>query len=354
MTSYQLTALGEPLQRVERETPRPEGSEVLLRVLACGVCHSDVHLAAGYFDLGGGRRMDLSDGLRLPRTLGHEIVGEVVAVGPDAEARVGDRKLIYPWIGCGHCATCASGDEHLCSRTQTLGLARDGGFSDYVIVPHPRYLLDFSVRPELAATYACAGLTAFSALRKAAPVSAARPLLIVGAGGVGGAAIRLAQSMYGVRPAVADIDETKRENSLRNGASLALDPRDEAALKAARAETEGGFATAIDFVGSQSSVEFALSAVRKGGKIVIVGLYGGALQIALPLIPLRAISIVGSYVGSLTELRDLLALAASGSAPEIQIETRPLMDAQDALEGLQNGRVLGRTVLLAQAGAATR
>ena len=350
MTSYQLTAFGAPLERVDREAAAPSGTEVLLRVVACGVCHSDVHIAAGYFDLGGGRRFDLSRGIRLPPTLGHEIVGEVVAAGSDADVTIGERRLVYPWIGCGRCATCSTGAEHLCVRPQALGAGRDGGFSDHVVVPHPRYLLGFEDLPaERAATYACAGLTAFSALCKAVAAAPSGPLLIVGAGGVGESAIRLARGAFGLQPAVAEIDARKRENARESGAGTVFDPRDDGARKTLFADTERGFAAAIDFVGSESSAECALALVRKGGTVVIVGLYGGALQLALPLIPLRAISIVGSYVGSLEELRDLLALARRGAGPQTHTERRPLADAQLALDALREGRVVGRTVLIPDA-----
>jgi alcohol dehydrogenase/propanol-preferring alcohol dehydrogenase len=306
-----------------------------------------LHISDGYFDLGGGKHMDLA--VRLPRTLGHEIVGEVLAAGPDADVELGARRVVFPWIGCGACALCTAGDEHLCARPQTLGFARDGGFSDHVLVPHPRYLLDFGELPaDLAATYACAGLTAFSALHKAAPVSDEHPLLIIGAGGVGESAIRFARAVYSVHPAVAEIDERKRENARRSGAGTAYDPRDAAACKSARQDAGGGFAAVIDFVGSTASAEHALSMVRKGGKVIVVGLYGGTLQLALPVVPLRAISIIGSYVGSLRQLEELLALTRGGVAPHVHIECRPLDDAQLALDALRAGTVVGRTVLVTQ------
>jgi D-arabinose 1-dehydrogenase-like Zn-dependent alcohol dehydrogenase len=345
MTSWRVAAFGEPLVRMTDAVPTPQGTEVVLRVIAAGVCHSDLHIADGYFDLGGEKRMEMA--VRLPRTLGHEIAGEVVAAGPDADVAPGARRVVFPWIGCGACALCAAGDEHLCARPQTLGFARDGGFSDHVVVPHPRYLLEYGDLPaELAATYACAGLTAFSALHKAEPVSDEHPLLIVGAGGVGESAIRFARAVYGVHPAVADIDERKRENALASGAAIAFDPRDADARKAAREHAGGGFAAAIDFVGRPETAELAMSLVRKGGKVIVVGLYGGTLALALPMLPLRAITIAGSYVGSLRQLESLLAMARAGTPPNVHIESRPLDEAQQALDALRAGTVVGRTVLV--------
>lgn len=342
MTSYRVTTFGRALERMVEPVPRPAGTHVLLRVVASGVCHSDLHIAGGSFDLGRGRRLDLS-AVDLPRTLGHEIAGEVIAAGPEAEVELGARRLVYPWIGCGTCALCRAGEEHLCARPQSLGFARDGGFADYVLVPHPRYLLDYgTLAPEVAATYACAGLTAFGALRKVTPPSAENPLLIVGAGGVGESAIRLAARLHAHPPVVADVAAPKRANALAAGASAAFDPADATARRGARGD---GFAAVIDFVGSESSIELALAMVRKGGTVVVVGLYGGLLELALPLIPLRALTLRGSYVGSLDELRELLALAQT-DAPQVHVVTRPLAGAQQALDALRDGTVIGRSVLV--------
>ena len=344
--SYRMPGIGEALREYREPLPQPQGNEVLLRVTSCGVCHSDLHIWEGFFDLGGGRKLDFAPNLTLPHTLGHEIAGEVVAVGPEVrDLEAGQRRVVFPWIGCGHCATCAAGQEHLCAAPRTLGTRQRGGFSTHVVVPHERYLVDFGSLPEtLACTYACSGLTAFSALKKAAPVSATAPLLIIGAGGVGLAAVRLASSVHGVAPVVADIDPAKREAAMAAGAAQVLDPRDPQAL-AQLMDGTGGVAAVVDFVGAPATVGFAVQAARRGGRIVVVGLFGGALELALPLLPLRALTLQGSFVGSLQEMRELVALALSGIAPQIPIQTRALREAQHALDDLKLGRVLGRVVL---------
>jgi propanol-preferring alcohol dehydrogenase len=158
--SYDVVAFGAPLEVRERPDPEPTGEEVLLRVLATGVCHTDLYVWEGYYDLGGGRRMSFADrGLVPPLTLGHEIAGEVAAVGPAAEGvRVGDKRLVYPWVGCGDCVTCRRGDEHLCPTARYLGIFRAGGYADRVLVPNPRYLLDLGdLPPAQAAPLACSG-----------------------------------------------------------------------------------------------------------------------------------------------------------------------------------------------------
>jgi alcohol dehydrogenase/propanol-preferring alcohol dehydrogenase len=346
MKSYKLTKFGAPLEEMVESTPVPQNTEVLLRVVACGVCHSDLHLSDGHFDLGGGRQMDLSRTLELPRTLGHEIVGEVVAIGPNVtQTPVGSRWLVYPWIGCGKCSLCRMGDEHLCAQPRAIGITVDGGFSDHVIVPDPRYLIDFGDIPaDVACTYACSGLTAFSALRKAGTISVEDPLMIIGAGGVGQSAIRLCTAVHGVAPSVADIDPDKRQAALDVGAKLAADPADPDTRKKLIKAT-GGYAAIIDFVGTPKTVEFGMALLRKGGKLIVVGLFGGAVEVSIPLLPLRSISLIGSYVGSLDELRQLAELGRAGALPSIQVASRSLSDAQGALDDLRGGKVVGRAVL---------
>ena len=114
MRSYKLTQFGAPLAEVTELPPAPKETQVLLRVSACGVCHSDIHIADGYFDLGQGQKLDLAPAVKLPRILGHEIAGVVEELGPDATGvKVGDRRSIYPWGGCGQCAQCRGGHENL-------------------------------------------------------------------------------------------------------------------------------------------------------------------------------------------------------------------------------------------------
>ena len=347
MISYQVETFGKPLAQVLRETPEPQGSEVIVSIGSCGVCHSDVHLHDGYFDLGGEARLDMSRAMQLPRTLGHEIAGTVVAVGPQAEGvRVGDQRVVFPWIGCGQCSLCEGGDEHLCNAPRALGVHRDGGFSSHVVVPHSRYLVDYSgLAQEQACTYACSGLTAFSALKKVAPVRGADALLIIGAGGVGLSGIRLARQMYGVSPIVVERDPAKWDIARDAGAAQVIDPGAEGALKALLKSTGGGVAAAVDFVGAASSFAFGLGALRKAGRLVCVGLFGGATPIVPAMVSMRAVSVIGSYVGSLAVMKELMAIARSGVLPAMPVNVRPLAQATDAVEDLRAGRVLGRTIL---------
>src|SRR5690349_21662921 len=149
MKSYDVAECGAPLKLFERPTPQPMGSEVLLRVLAAGICHSDIHIWEGHYDLGGGKKLMLTErGMKLTLTMGHETVGEVVALGPEAEGvKIGDKRLVFPWLGCGQCAVCRRGEEQLCLKPQFLGVFRNGGYADHIVVPHARYLLDIGGLP---------------------------------------------------------------------------------------------------------------------------------------------------------------------------------------------------------------
>ena len=350
MLSHQIESFGTPLAQVLRDTPQPQGHEVLLRVNSCGVCHSDLHLADGYFDLGNGVKLDLTRSVAPPRTLGHEIVGTVVALGPDVAptngAAVGDRRVVFPWIGCGACALCVAGNEHLCNTPRALGIQRDGGFSDHVMVPDAKYLLAFDPLPEdQACTYACSGLTAWSALKKCAPLGPADPLLIIGAGGVGLSGIRLANELFGTRPIVAEIDPSKWDLAREAGAADVIDPSAEGAAKGLLKATGGGVAAAIDFVGAGASFAFGLGALRKAGKLVCVGLYGGATPLSPAMVAMKAVSITGSYVGSLAEMHELMAVARKGTLPHLPLTTRPLSEAAAAMADLKAGRTRGRTIL---------
>lgn len=337
---------GTALEASEVETPQPRASQVLIKVSHCGVCHSDLHLIDGYFDLGNGKQLDVRAGRDLPFTLGHEIAGEVVAVGSDASGiAAGERYAVYPWMGCGQCSRCEVGDEHLCDTTHHLGITVDGGYASHVLVPHPRYLLNIDgIAPELAGSFMCSGLTAFSALKKALPYCGDGPLMVLGLGGVGMMGLALATSIAGVPVIAADIDPSKRQAALDAGATHVFDPTEPDARKTVF-RTCGAASAAIDFVGADRSLQFAQSIVGKAGAVVVAGLLGGNFSIPVPMFALRQLSIIGNFVGSLNEARELLDLVRSGKVSGIPVELRPLDQANSALDDLRAGKVIGRVVL---------
>ena len=164
---FSLTAYEAPLCETIVDCPEPQGTEVLVRIERCGVCHSDLHMQDGYFSLGDGKTLDVRAGRTLPFTLGHEIAGVIERAGPDADAKPGAKVAVYPWIGCGQCAACRAGEENLCNTNRHLGIAVDGGFASHVLVPHPRYLIDHApLSPSFAGALMCSGLTAYAALKR--------------------------------------------------------------------------------------------------------------------------------------------------------------------------------------------
>jgi alcohol dehydrogenase/propanol-preferring alcohol dehydrogenase len=228
---------------------------------------------------------------------------------------------------------------------RALGVNRDGGFADHVLVPHPRYLFAYDPLPEAqACTYACSGLTAYGALKKCVPLGVGDMLLVIGAGGVGLSGVRIAAAALGVRPVVAEIDRSKWDLAREAGAADCLDPTDADATRAFM-KASGGAAAVIDFVGAAATFSFGLSALRKGGKLVCVGLFGGAAPVMPAMLPLRAVTITGSYVGSLAEMGEMMALARQGGLPALPVTTRPLAEVNDALAALRSGAIRGRTVL---------
>lgn len=347
MKSQAIVEIGKPLQEIETATPEPTGSEVLIETQHCGVCHSDLHIHEGFFDLGGGNKMPVRSLDKLPFVLGHEVQGKVAAVGPDVKGiEVGKEYAVYPWIGCGDCAICASGEEQLCLRPRGIGTSTNGGYSTHVIVPDSKYLIEIGdLDGGLAACYMCSGITAYRAIRQLESTMAAGPFMILGLGGVGMMGLQVALALYDEQPVVADIDETKLEAARALGIKRAYNLTEPDIWKRIRKETDGGLSGLVDFVGSEKTVNPAVNVMRQGGKIVIVGLMGGALNIPIPAMAWKALTIQGSYVGSLQDAKEVIALAQSGKLKPIQLAERPFNQANDVLDSMRQGKILGRVVL---------
>ena len=344
MISYQIIEHGRPLQKILADTPKPQGAEVLMRVTRSGVCHSDLHIWEGFFELGGGKRFYVKErGCVPPFTLGHEPFGVVEAVGPRAKGvKVGQKRLVHPWIGCGKCAVCKAGQDNYCPGPRRIpGVNRPGAYATHLLVPDPKYLVDASgIDEAFAATLACSGVTAYSAAAKLPALAASDRVAVIGCGGVGMAGISVLRAQ-GVKHIVAcDVDQAKLQAAAKLGAKTSVNTREPDA-----AEKLKGIAGAIDFVGNAATAALGIGALRNGGRYVLVGLHGGELVHALPPIAQRAIGIVGSYVGSLAELKAVVALAKKGKLKPMPVETRPATEANRALEDLNAGRVIGRIVL---------
>ncbi|HEY4142761.1 MAG TPA: alcohol dehydrogenase, partial [Pseudolabrys sp.] len=297
MRMFQVCQCGAPLQLNEKPTPQPTGSEILLKTVAAGVCHSDIHIWDGYYELGAGKRLQLLDrGIKLPLTMGHENVGEVVAVGPDVKGvKIGARVLAHPWMGCGECSVCKRGEEQLCKTPRNLGVFSDGGYADYIMVPHPRYLFDIGdMAPEKVAPLACSGITTFSAIKKAGSIIKDEPLVIIGAGGLGLMCLALNKMMGNKGAIVVDIDPVKRDAAMKAGALAVVDGKAPDAAAQIIKLTNGGAWAVNDYVGSSTTVQLGVDCITKGGKIIVVGLFGGDITVSTPFFPLKAMAIQGS------------------------------------------------------------
>ncbi|MEO3761408.1 alcohol dehydrogenase [Mycobacterium sp. B14F4] len=356
MRAFAVTEGSSTVTELDLPTPQPSGTEVLLKVIRCGVCHTDTHLRDGGYDLGRRGKMRLSDrGVTYPLVMGHEVVGVVEEVGPDVvDVKVGDVRLIYPWVGCGKCHHCQAGRDNYCAAGKNLGVARRGGYADHILVPDAKYLIDIAgLDPSWAATMACSGLTAYSAANKVLPLPPDQPIVVIGAGGVGLTAVATLKALGHNRICVVDVSPGNLDIAIRLGASDTVLSGDDTAREIVK--TCGGPVEAvIDFVNNDTTARAAFDSLRKGGHLVQVGLFGGEFVIPTALMALKMLTISGSFVGSLDELRAVAALAKQGALPAIPIIEEPLdaTSVNNALDKLVHGGVAGRIVLQASPSSA--
>jgi propanol-preferring alcohol dehydrogenase len=350
MRAWAVVEAEKPLQEIDQPTPEPQGTQVLVEVTHCGVCHSDVHFWEGVLDLGGPEKTPISAiGLTPPLTLGHEIVGKVVALGPDAGGKgvkIGDRRIVFPWVGCGECERCLAEEDNLCAKGAAIGVRQPGGFGSHVLAPHPRHLVDpGDIDPAVAATYACSGLTVYAALQKILPLPADKPIVLIGAGGLGLSAVEMLKALGHRNIISVDVSEPKRQAALRAGASQTVDGSGEDAADRIKAAAGGPVLGVVDLVNSSSTVKIALACLARGGRTVQVGMFGGRLDMPLMTFPGQGIAIHGNFVGNPKELREVVKLARDGRLKPIPVETRPKSEATRTLQELRDGKITGRVVL---------
>ena len=332
MRCFHLAHFGQPLLPVDQPLPVPTGTQVLLKVLAAGVCHSDLHIQDGQLDLGNGQFASFAARCNLPRTLGHETAGLVTAMGADVARlatglatgiTLGSTVLVCPWVGCGSCHACLQGNENHCADSRFLGVSRDGGFAQHVLVPHPRYLVDLQgIDPVAAAPLACAGLTTYAALKKAGPLLQQRPVLLIGAGGLGLMALQVLRLMGGRGAVVLEIDPLKRRAALQAGALAAIDPAAPDADAQVRQAVGGPVLFVLDLVGGAATVSQGFRLLDKGGQMLLVGMQGGAMTLSLPVLATKAATLQGCYVGNLADLRELVALVRAHGLPAMPLDRR--------------------------------
>jgi alcohol dehydrogenase, propanol-preferring len=353
-----FVAPGQPLQLSESEDP-PKSKireSALVRIKAAGVCHTDIHLMSGAYDLGEGRK--LPTGMNLPITLGHEISGTIERLGtsqPTRDVKEGDEVVVYPWIGCGFCRKCLAGSENLCEgKPRFLGIFEDGGYADYVSVPDSKYLVNAGgLEYSKSAPLACSGLTAFTALKKCNLGTNGGDdllLLIIGAGGLGTTAVQIAKKTTRARVAVLDVNDERLEVASKLGADFVFNskkaPEEKELVSRLRSANSGRGADAvIDFVGIPQTASTGFRILGREGRLVIVGLAGGSVLFPLPLFPLRGAEVLGNFTGTLKDLEELVVLAKKRLVSPIISEEFPLEDANVALEKLERGEVNGRIIL---------
>ena len=280
-------------------------------------------------------------GVKFPLTPGHEVAGETV-IG----FQKGDQIIVYPWIGEGLCPACRVCEEHLCDSPRTLGIYQDGGYSESILVPSYKYLIKIDgLDMESTASLACSSLTAYTAVKKT-HVQAGDTMVIVGAGGLGLMAVQLAKAITNSRVAIVDINDNKLHEAKKLGADEVINSSSADPSNAIKDITAGlGSEAVIDFVNNTKTAPTSVNMLRKRGKLVMVGLFGGSLDMNLAIIPLRAYTLTGAYTGKFADLVELVALAKMGKIHSVAFKRFTLDKVNEALENLKAGKIIGRAVL---------
>jgi alcohol dehydrogenase, propanol-preferring len=322
------------LEIKEVEKPKLEYGEVLVKIEACGVCHTDLHAAHG----------DWPIKPKLPLIPGHEGVGIVVEVAEGVKSiKVGDRVGI-PWLysACGECEYCLSGQETLCPHQLNGGYSVDGGYAEYCKAPADYVArIPENLDPVEVAPILCAGVTTYKALK----VSNAKPgewVAIYGIGGLGHIALQYAKAM-GLNVVAVDISDEKMELAKNLGADIAINGLKEDPVEAIQNKV-GGVQAAISVAVTKKAFEQAYQSVKRGGTLVVVGLPNADLPIPIFNTVLNGVTIKGSIVGTRKDMQEALDFAARGKVRPI-VETAPLDSINEVFERMEKGQINGRIVL---------
>lgn len=334
MRAAVVSEFSAPLEIVELDIPQPGAGQVLVRLEACGLCHTDIHAARG----------DWPVKPELPFVPGHEGIGIVEQLGAGVTNRtVGDRVAIA-WLGwaCGECRYCVDGRETLCEKQKNSGYSIDGALAEYatadatyvVSVPDGISSID-------AAPLSCAGVTTYKAVKVAA-VEPTELVGIFGIGGLGHLAVQYARLM-GATVVAIDIEEPKLQLAAELGAEHVVNAATSDPVVAL--QNLGGLDVAVVLAVSPEVFEQAFASLRRGGRLVCVGLPGGGATMSLPIFDtvLKSISIIGSIVGTRQDVAEVFALHAAGKTRVIA-ETRRLDDVNQAMADVLDGKIPARLV----------
>jgi len=324
--------------------PKPGPGEVLLKMTAAGLCHSDIAVMDVYA---------VALGYKLPMTLGHECVGTIVDAGDAAKPNVtiGESVMVYgPW-GCGRCHMCATGFENYCENATAQnitppGLGHDGGCAEYIIVDDPRHCIPIGdMDPVIAAPLTDAALTPYHAIQASrGKLGANSVAVVIGVGGLGHIAIQLIKNITGADVVAVDIDPGHLELAAKVGADHCL-KSDDAAVAAVKDLTHGlGADVVFDFVGAQPTMDLGAQMTKVMGDWVIVGIGGGVAKAGFGVMPYEC-AVNAPYWGTRSELIDVVGLAERGVI-EVHAETFNLSDGVEAYHKLHEGKVMGRAVLV--------
>lgn len=340
MRAMVVSRFGQQPELTELPRPVPSGDEVLLRVKAAGVCHTDIKIRDG-----------LVPDVSLPLTLGHEIAGEVENVGPDVTTvATGDRGIPYGYVTCGMCRFCISGRTSLCEEIALrYGFGPIGGYSEYLLVPERFFVrIPDGIAYDEAAVASCSVVTPYHALAKRARLAVGETVVVIGAGGgVGLHAVQLANRMGG-RVIAVDVDPKREPSALEQGASTFIASNGEEFASALHRETNGrGADVVIDLVASTSTMSESISCLGLGGRLVVVGYRPTEpLRASTPDIVFREIEIYGSHWATMSDLVEVVDMIDRGVMSPIIIRHYELEEASKALDLLASGGGPGRSVLL--------
>ena len=336
MKAAVLHELKKPMVIEEVERPVPGEGEVLIKVEASGVCHSDLHVADGDWK-------QFASITKLPLIVGHEVAGSVVELGPGVrELKVGDRVGV-PWIywTCGECEFCREGYENLCVKQKITGVTVNGGYAEFIKAPasHATKIPD-GVSSAQAAPLFCAGVTVYRAIMQARPQRGQR-LAVFGVGGLGHLAIQIAMHL-GLEVSAVDVADDKLALAKSLGAANTFNAATTNVVKEIR--RLGGAHIVLVTSGSKTAYDTAFYCVRPTGTLLAVGL--PANEISFPAIMMAAgeVNIKASAVGTREDLKQVLALAAAGKL-HCQVASRPLADVNEVFEEMRAGKIAGRVVL---------